>query len=191
MNMIDTTITQQQFFENIDRKNALILSEISSSINGQYNFNKDIKLGDLGNEFVRNLLVYQGMEFVHFNNDYKYDILMKYDNTHITFEVKTDSYCGDLSKDRGNIAIEIECRGKNSGVYTTISDYYIYYMPKLREVWRIQTSKLKELIQANNFHISESGGDIGSNTKNILIPREDNKQNFKRYSLRAFPPIIL
>jgi len=188
---MENILTQKLFFEQIDKKNALILSEISPSINGQYNFYKDISFGDQGNEFVKNFLVYQGMKFVCFNHDEKYDILMNYNDKQITFEVKTDSYCGDKAKDKGNIAIEIECRGKTSGLQTTQSDYYMYYMPKIQELWRIKTSHLKTLIDNNNFYISENGGDLGSKTKNVLIPREKNKGHFKRYSFKSFPPTIL
>jgi hypothetical protein len=95
-----------------------------------------------------------------------------------TFEVKTDVYCLPHS-DTNNLFVEFECRGKDSGINVTEADYYINYYPYLREAWVIKTSKLKNLINDNDFEVKEFSGDVDSNTKGYIIPRYQFKKHFK------------
>ena len=65
-------------------------------------FKKDLLYGKLGEEFTRQLI----------EDDVK-------------FEIKTER---DIWKTTGNIAIEIRCKGKPSGISTTKSEVWIQYL---------------------------------------------------------------
>jgi hypothetical protein len=148
---------------------------------GEYNFKKDIISGEQGEEFVKQFLISKNFKFLSDNKNNKYDLLMSYNNSHIKYEIKTDIL---LSKERdtGNMVVEFESRDKPSGISVTQADYYVYYIPKLGEIWNIKMSYLKNLIETENFRIV-SGGDIGSNTKMYLIPRNKYSEHFKIHKL--------
>tara|TARA_B100000900_G_C20548504_1_gene703697 strand:- start:380 stop:871 length:492 start_codon:yes stop_codon:yes gene_type:complete len=140
-------------------------------------FKKDVNIGEDGEEIIKQLLLSKGFKFIRENRDYKYDLLMSFGDRDISFEIKTDVYV-DKNNDTGNLVVEYECRNKPSGISVTQADYYVYYMPKLNEVWNIHMDNLKYLIKNNNFY-SATGGDEGSNTKMYLIRREYFKDYFK------------
>ncbi len=142
-----------------------------------FEFKQDINIGEDGEEVIKQLLLSKGFKFIKENKDYKYDLLMSYNNRDITFEIKTDVYV-DHNNDTGNLVVEYECRNKPSGISVTQADYYVYYMPKLNEVWNIKMDNLKSLITKENFY-STTGGDKGSNTKMYLIKRADYKSFFR------------
>ena len=174
--------SQEDFFQEVDQMLAGILSEVNSSTDGQYNYNKDILTGEEGEEFIKNFLISKGFEFIKNNKNKDYDLLMSYEGREITYEVKTDVYVGG-EKDKGNIAIEFECRGVPSGIAATKADYFVIYMPKIGQIWNIRTKKLKNLIKNNNFRQTSQSGDKGSNTKLYLIPRKEFERYFKIYKL--------
>ena len=105
---------------------------------------------------------------------------MSFNGREVTYEVKTDVFVSP-KKDSGNLVVEFESRGKPSGINVTEADYYVYYMPKLNEVWNIKMDDLKNLIDNNNFK-KVSGGDVGSDTKMYLIRRSFYKKHFKVYN---------
>jgi hypothetical protein len=175
---------QKLFFENIDKKNAVILSALDPKLpSKEYNFRKDIKKGKLGETFIKNVLVYFGFNFIKFNDDNKYDLLMSYNGKEVKYEVKTD-----FLAETGNLFIEFECRGKDSGIHTSESDYYIFYFPTIKELWKIKTEKLKNIIKEQTFESREYCGDDNSKTKGYLIPRNKYKNLFVVYDVNVFPP---
>ena len=144
-----------------------------------YNFSKDINDGEKGELIVRFDLESEGAKFLSENKDYRYDLKMGMPNgKEILLEIKTDVYCKP-NRDTGNMFIEYECRGKASGINITLGDYFVYYYPYLKEIWYIKTSKLRKLIQENNFRETQFSGDEGSNTKGFLINRNSQRQHFK------------
>ena len=150
-----------------------------------YNFVEDITQGEKGELIIREYLELNGYKFISDNKDYRYDLEMTLpvnkDGSLVettTFEVKTDVYCLPHS-DTNNLFIEFECRGKDSGINVTESDYYVNYYPYLHEAWFIKTSKLKKLINNNSFEVKEFSGDANSNTKGYVIPRYKFKPHFK------------
>lgn len=151
-------------------------------IQGEYNFNKDLSKGKSGEDFVINYMKKLGFVLEHTCNDSKYDFCMSYRNKKITYELKTDMYCKP-GCDTGNIAIEIESRGKKSGINVTASDYFVTYFPHLGEIWNIKTEDLKKLIKYSNLPLKEGKGDPGSNTKFYLIKKELYKQYFKVHKI--------
>ena len=168
-------------YQKINNKFAEQLSEVPREIVGKYNFKEDIKTGEQGEEFIKNFLISKGFIFLNNNNDNKYDLLMSFEGLEIKYEIKTDVL---LSKknDTGNLVVEFESRNKPSGISVTESNYYVYYIPKLGEIWNINMDKLRELIKSENFKIV-SGGDKGSNTKMYLISRKKYKKHFRVYYL--------
>ena len=87
-----------------------------------------------------------------------------------TVEIKEDFKCYET----GNIGIEFECRGKQSGISVTQADYYLYkvHTPlegRIEYRW-IRTSKLKRIIEDTSIdRLIVSGGDKDSNSMNYLF----------------------
>ncbi len=165
----------------IDKIFARYLSELPNNYNGNYDFNSDLKIGECGEVFLKNFLIYRGLSFLEYNKDNRYDLLMSYNSKKITYEIKTDILLSPKN-DTGNIAIEFESRSKPSGISVTESDYFVYYIPKLNQMWNIKTQNLRELINNNKFK-EVIGGDDGSFTKMYLIKRKKFMKNFKVYHL--------
>lgn len=163
----------------------------------EYNFNKDITVGEKGEAVMVKHMESKGLKFVDDNKDNKYDLKMLLPTKkEITFEVKTDVWCvpgrylempfGRMwveGKDAGNLFIEFECRGKDSGIKVTQADAFLYYFPYYKQMWYIKTKDLISLIQNNNFRETTQSGDTDSNTKGYLIPREQFKQQFHIYKI--------
>ena len=104
-----------------------------------------------------------------FERDFNY----QYGDHHqeILVEVKTDFF-----PRVANMAIEVACRGKPSGLMTSKSDYYSYVFYNLREVWTIKTNILKNIMDL--AHQVSIGGDKGSNTVVFLLDREKVREHF-------------
>lgn len=148
--------------------------------NGSYNFEEDIVAGEQGEGFIKEFMINKGYKFISDNKDNKYDLLMSFKNRKIKYEIKTDILLSPKN-DTGNIVVEFESRSKPSGISVTEAEFYVYYIPKLNEVWNIKMDKLKNLINSNNFK-EVVGGDEGSNTKMYLINRNKHKKHFKVHS---------
>lgn len=147
---------------------------------GNYDFRKDIILGEEGEQEIVNYLKTLGFTYISDNKDNKYDLLMEYNGREITYEIKTDIY----PRDTGNLAIEVECRGKPSGIYITEADYFVYYFKHIGEIWNIKVSKLKHLLKHGNFYLSENSGDKYSNTKLYLLRKSVVKPYFKVHKIK-------
>jgi hypothetical protein len=146
------------------------------------NFNQDLILGNHGEIVIREFLEKKGCKFIHLNNDNKYDLKMIKNNTEITYEIKTDVLVAPIY-DTGNIFIEFESRGKESGISVTKSDWFVTYFKYLKEIWFIKSETLKTLIQENEFPIFYDAGDVGSATHGYLIKRKDFKEYFHVYKI--------
>jgi len=134
-----------------------------------YNFKEDLPIAIETEKQVAQILVelYKAkiIEFEHTN---KYDILAEINGKNCTFEVKEDFIC----ETTGNVGLEYECRGKASGIQTSIADYYIYKLHT--KYFGIQyvlhkTSALKKMIDENRYFRIVNGGDAGSNSMNYLF----------------------
>lgn len=149
-----------------------------------YNFNEDLIEGEDGEKIVIRDLKSVGGKFISDNKDNKFDIIMSMPTRggqlvrETTYEIKTDVYCKP-HEDTNNMFIEFECRGKESGICVTTSDWFVMHFKYLSELWYIKTDRLKSLIKNNNFTVTEFSGDAGSNTKGYLIPRYQFKKHFK------------
>ena len=115
----------------------------------QQKFDVDLKFGHIGEDFVKN-----------FQNE----------NTKI--EVKTER---DIWKTTGNIAIEIRCRGKLSGLSVTEAQTWIHllsYKGKIEGGFIISTNylknRIKELKENDEVKIVMGGDDNVSQM--VLVP---------------------
>jgi hypothetical protein len=149
-----------------------------------YNFEKDIELGEDGERTVRFDLESVGGKFIGDNKDNSHDLIMEMpirsisEYKLVSYEVKTDVFCRpDL--DTGNIFIEFESRGKESGISVTKAEWFVTYFKHFNEIWYIKSNKLRQLISENKFKTHNDSGDLGSNTKGYLIPRYQFKKFFK------------
>ena len=117
----------------------------------QQKFDHDLEFGRLGEDFVKN-----------FQNE----------NTKI--EVKTER---DIWKTTGNIAIEIRCRGKLSGLSVTEAQTWIHLLSwknKIEGGYILSTDylkrRIKELKESGEVKIVMGGDDNMSQM--VLIPRD-------------------
>lgn len=135
-----------------------------------YNFNKDLILGEAGEDIVIKDLISMGAVYDSNNKNNTHDIIVTFNNKKISYECKTDIF-----HDTGNMFIETNCRGKESGILVTNAKWFVTYFQKLNEIWYIKTEKLKEILNNYIHTISEQSGDAGSNTIGILL----NKNMFR------------
>lgn len=127
-----------------------------------YNFRKDLAVSVNTEKQVGEMLekILQGV--AEYNNDNKYDILIKTNNFILTYEVKEDFMCGST----GNVALEFSSREKDSGIRTSQADFYVYKLHMNNEIHFLihKTEQLKELVNKNKYFRIVNGGDKGSNT---------------------------
>lgn len=87
------------------------------------------------------------------------------------FECKAEK---NLWQEKGNLAIEIECYGKKSGISITEAKYWVHSFfkeNKLVGITILEVEKLKTIIANNNYR-TVMGGDNGA-SKLVLIPMSD------------------
>jgi hypothetical protein len=86
-------------------------------------------------------------------------------------EIKTDKIC----QRTGNVFVEFESRGKDSGLATTTAVYWVYCLwsevRKEQTYVFIPTRRLKKLIKQGNY--KEMRGGDNWTSKGYLIPKED------------------
>jgi hypothetical protein len=104
-----------------------------------------------------------------------YDLTIVKDNIITKYEVKSDRRAINTL----NIAIEFECRNKPSGIMTTESDIYAYFIIKpneLFDLYLIPVEDLKNMITEKKYKRLVKGGD-GYLSKMYLM----NLSNFQQY----------
>ena len=101
---------------------------------------------------------------IEFRDDNKYDIAFERnsDGSVFTVEVKEDFGAHRT----GNIAVEYSCRGKDSGVLVSNSDYYLYRVHTSSGIkhFIMRTPVLKRSIEDKEYFRTVNGGDEGSNS---------------------------
>jgi hypothetical protein len=155
-----------------------------------YDFKKDLNEGNEGENLVIEHLKKLGSTLLSKNDDNRYDALIERDGKKIKYEIKTDVFCKP-SYDTGNIFVEVQCRGKASGIMVTEAKWFVTYYKHLNEIWYIKTDKLIELIEKNkkNFIFKQFSGDTNSNTKGWLVPRWKFTEDFIIYDSNTFKQI--
>lgn len=139
-----------------------------------YDFKKDLVIGNKGEDVVLNDLISLGAKvLVRRTDNSDYDFMISQNGNKITYECKTDFF-----PDTGNIFIETKCRGKDSGINVTKADWFVTYFTHSNELWYIKTNELKELIEFVPHKKVVNSGDKGSGTEGYLINKTKFKKNF-------------
>lgn len=159
-------------------ENKKLLTELQKG-KGKYDFKKDFIAGTQAEELVKNFLIAQGYKYKSTNNTIEYDLLMSLNDKDFKFEIKSDF----MAESTGNIAIEEECRGKESGIQVWNCDYVVYLIPQKSVIGFIKLDTLRTLVsELKRKRIGRThkvGGDEGSNTVNYLMPYHLFEKNFK------------
>jgi hypothetical protein len=155
-----------------------------------YNFKKDLNEGNKGENLVIEHLKKNGGVLLHKNNDNRYDALIERNGKSIKYEIKTDVFCKP-EYDTGNIFVEVECRGKSSGIMVTEAEWFVTYYKYLNEIWYIKTPDMIQLIENNkkNLIFKTFSGDKNSNTKGWLVPRWKFTSDFLVFNSKTFKQI--
>ena len=157
-----------------------------------YNFRKDLVDGADGQNDVVSFLIehYQGQ--LHSSNDTNsHDVIINFDKEtpfgqgDVSFEIKTDLLITPIA-DTGNMFVEVESRGKASGVEVCQATWFAYYLKHFNQLWVIKTEDLRTLIKESNFRWVY-GGDTGSGTRGMLIPRLKNRDKFFVFKTTNIP----
>jgi len=93
----------------------------------------------------------------------------KPDGSVTAWEVKSDR----MAPLTGNIAVEIESRGKTSGIKATTADMWCYFV--CGEYWALPTDKLIQCLKEYS-HKKVRGGD--NNTSVLLLLKLEHFKNF-------------
>jgi len=107
-----------------------------------------------------------------------YDVEITNNNIMVTYEVKADRYTYKTN----NVAIEFECNNSPSGIATTTSDFYAYFVIKpynLFELYIIPTNIIKSKIEEKEYKKVLLGGD---NKRSRLYIMDLN--NFLEYKFK-------
>ena len=142
-----------------------------------YDFRSDLVLGNNGEDDVIKDLNSIGARLILKNNDNRFDFIMEVNNHKIKYEVKTDVYCTPI-RDTGNMFVEFECRNKPSGIMVTEAKWFVTFYRYLNEIWYIETEKLKTIFDNHDIIKTNDSGDLGSNTRGWLLPRNKFKKEF-------------
>ena len=139
-----------------------------------YNFNTDLSKAKKEEVEAAGLVLKQYPAYrrvedtLRFNDDNRYDFSFLTENKNrIKFEVKDDDY----SFRSENIAIEVKCRGKKSGIAVTEAKFWIH---KIRGTfYMFRTKVIKEKIENKEYErFVDNGGDPGSYTNMYLFKQD-------------------
>lgn len=115
------------------------------------------------------------------NHDNRFDLKITLaDGDIITVEIKEDFTC----RRTGNVGLEFECRGRDSGIRVSQADVYLYKLHQPNGkigFYIIETASLKAMICDKKYHRIVTGGDPGSDSKNYLFKLEVFKKHARLY----------
>lgn len=139
-------------------------------------FKEDLKFGQYYENICIDYFINNGYTLIE-NSQNKgkfsdYDFIIKKDNEIKKIEVKSDK----LAYKTGNICIEYECYNKKSGINSTNSDYYCYYIIKdnnMYDLYIIPVEIIKKEIKNQNYFKDMTGGNF-------------NKSKFYLFKLKIF-----
>jgi len=172
-------------------------------------FKKNVPFGQKGEEFMVNVFLniinsetekfrYQFVEYGK-TSDWDFKALkyaIKEDNRSSIFfeedekdklyvEVKADRY----QRRTGNMFIELKSRGKDSGLRTTKSNWYIYFFVRKefydKNIFIIETEKLKELVSKYEKDHLTTGGDDGTSL-GVVLPISEVCDHFKKVRFTGY-----
>jgi hypothetical protein len=120
-------------------------------------FQNDLKFGQMYEQELIKILNPESYELS--KGKFKpYDIIITNNNKIRKYEVKSDR----LSFKTNNLCIEFECNNKESGINTTESHYYAYFVitdNNEYNLYIIPTKRIKREIEKKSYHKIMNGGD--------------------------------
>ncbi len=120
-------------------------------------FQDDLKFGQKYEQELINILKPESYELS--KGKFKpYDIIITNNNKIRKYEVKSDR----LTYKTKNLCIEFECSNKESGIQTTESHYYAYFVitdNNNYDLYIIPTKRLRKEIEKKSYHKIMNGGD--------------------------------
>ena len=129
-------------------------------------FQSDLKFGQIyEKEFIK-IMGFQTYKHETSKAIKEYDIIVKHNGSETKYEIKADRF----SYKTGNVCIVIANCGRPSGITSTKSDYWGYFVikPDGYDLYLIPTEELKEMINPKKYKVLR-GGD-GKKSELILIP---------------------
>ena len=125
-----------------------------------------------GKEYEKLLLDYIEHDTVEFSPPCckGWDLELTHEGMKVKYEVKSDR----MACRTGNVAIEVGCNNKPSGITSTEADFYAYFIvyPTMSPtLYLIPTDILKGLVLENKYR-SVRGGD-GWRSEMVLVPIAD------------------
>ncbi len=134
-------------------------------------FQSDLKFGQIYEKELIKIMGFQTYKHETSKAIKEYDTIVKYNaQTSIEFETKYEIKADRLSYKTRNDCIEITNCGRPSGITSTKSDYWGYFVikPDGYDLYLIPTEELKEMINPKIYKVIR-GGD-GKKSELILIP---------------------
>lgn len=146
-----------------------------------YNFRKDFNVAKRTEKQVAEFMSQvDNLQIVSWCNNKDYDFLATDPKQNqITVEVKEDFTC----QRTGNVGVEFESWGRQSGIQTTKADYYVWKIhapDNTIRVYQMSVEDLKKHIANEEYFRIVVGGDVGSESKNYLF-KLDFIANNSRY----------
>jgi hypothetical protein len=131
-----------------------------------YDFAKDMAVADKIEVAVVQKLQkhYNNFKFCGFSGTKGYDCVFMMGDKTYTLEIKADFFTSYT----GNVVIEFESRGKDSGITTSKASFFAYAVMQTEEdfdLYIITTKKLKQMVENKEYFDIVVGGDVGSRTK--------------------------
>lgn len=145
-----------------------------------YDFKKDLPIANKTEKQISQYLESKNIHTLEFCNNSDYDIkVLLPSEKEVTIEIKEDFTC----KRTGNVGVEYESWGRDSGIKVSKADFYLYKVHEpsgMIGLYLIHTKRLKDMCFKENLWFREvCGGDPGSNSYNYLFKLSVIKENFK------------
>ncbi len=129
-------------------------------------FQSDLKFGQTyQKEFIK-IMGFKSYEHETIKAIKEYDIIVKHNGSETKYEIKADRF----SYKTGNLCIEIAYSGRPSGITSTKSDYWGYFVikPDGYDLYVIPTEELKKMAFSKQYKAIR-GGD-GKKSDFVQIP---------------------
>lgn len=142
-------------------------------------FTEDLKFGQIYEEKAKEYFIYDSVVSAPNKRFSEWDFKFFKDGIPTKVEVKSDTYACNTN----NMCIEFKYNGCKSGISTTRSDYYMYFVIKRdgeEDVYQIPTNYIRKLILKNDFRTVKGGDNYKSEM--YLIPIK----NFSDYQIYLY-----
>ena len=148
------------------------------------NFRNDLNFGQIyEKEFIK-IMGFKSYEHETKKAIKEYDIIVKQNSSETKYEIKADR----LSYKTGNVCIEIAYKGQPSGITSTVSDYWGYFVIKSEgyDLYLIPTDELKRIIFSKPSKYKSIRGGDERRSYLVLISLKE----MEKFLFLGFPRVI-